>query len=170
MFLKIANGRGMQHYGLQEVFFKCNGSESKDLIGLKFQVIDVRKLLLVVRRLMEKASLGNRQRMEQKSCQPLLTVATNSCRVQFMLFDVCVRKCFVGVVTLVREHSCLAQVKHASHPPSFSKEVSHCGGFESVTDDTKRARSTTAEVTVLFKALEQFTQQIQVLLEKGRGE
>ena len=160
VLLKIANGGDMQHYGLQEVFFKCNGSENKDWIGLKFQVIDVRKFLLVVRRLMEKASLGNRQRMEQKSCQPFLTVATNSCRVQFMLFDVCVRKCFVGVVTLVREHSCLVQVKQASHPPSFSKEVSHFGGFESVTGDTKRARSTTSEVTVLFKALEQFTQQI----------
>ena len=101
----------MQHYGVKEVFFKCVGSESKDLIGLSFQVIDVRKLLLVVRRLMEKVLLGNRQRMEQKSCQPVLTVATNSCRVQFMLCDVCVRKCFVGVVTLVREHSCLAQVR-----------------------------------------------------------
>ena len=108
--------------------------------------------------------------MEQKSCQPLLTVSTNSCRVQFMLVDVCVRKCFVSVVTLVRENSCLAQVKQASHPQSFSKEVSHCDRAESVTCDTKRARSTTAEVTVLFKALEQFTQQIQVLLEMGRGE
>ena len=35
----------MQHYELKEVFFKYNGSESKDLMSLSFQVIDVRKFV-----------------------------------------------------------------------------------------------------------------------------
>ena len=33
----------MQHYGEKEVTFKFDGGESKDPIGLKFQVTDVRK-------------------------------------------------------------------------------------------------------------------------------
>ena len=52
MLLKTANGGDMQHYGDKEVSFKYN--ESKDPIGLKFQVTDVRKPLLAVRSLVEK--------------------------------------------------------------------------------------------------------------------
>ena len=39
----------MQHYGEKEVTFKYDGGESKDSIGLKFQVTDVRNPLLAVR-------------------------------------------------------------------------------------------------------------------------
>ena len=44
------------NYGEKEVTFKYDGGESKDQIGLRFQVIDVRKPLLAVRRLVE---MGN---------------------------------------------------------------------------------------------------------------
>ena len=40
----------------REVTFKYDGGESKDPIGLKFQVTDDRKPLLVVRRLVEKGN------------------------------------------------------------------------------------------------------------------
>ena len=53
MLLRTANGGDMQHYGEKEVTFKCDGGESKDPIGLKFQVTDVRKPLLAVCRLVE---------------------------------------------------------------------------------------------------------------------
>ena len=46
----------MQHYGEKEVTFKYNRGDSKDPIGLKFQVTDVRKPLLAVRRLVEKGN------------------------------------------------------------------------------------------------------------------
>ena len=54
--LRTANGGDMQHYGEKEVTFKYDGGESKDPIGLKFQVTDVRKPLLAVRRLVEKGN------------------------------------------------------------------------------------------------------------------
>ena len=46
----------MQHYGEKEVIFKYDGGENKDPIGLKFQVTDVRKLLLAVRRLVDEGN------------------------------------------------------------------------------------------------------------------
>ena len=54
--LRTANGGDMQHYGEKEVTFKYDGGESKDPIDLKFQVTDVRKPLLAVRRLVEKGN------------------------------------------------------------------------------------------------------------------
>ena len=56
MLLRTANGGDMQHYGQKEVTFNYDGGESKDPIGLKFQVTDVRKPLLAVRRLVEKGN------------------------------------------------------------------------------------------------------------------
>jgi hypothetical protein len=54
MILKTANGGDMGHYGQKEVIFKhANG---KDPIGLTFQVTDVKKPLLAVRRLVEKGN------------------------------------------------------------------------------------------------------------------
>ena len=54
MILKTANGGDMQHYGQKEVTFEhTNG---KDPVGLTFQVTDVKKPPLAVRRLVEKGS------------------------------------------------------------------------------------------------------------------
>jgi hypothetical protein len=54
MILKTANGGDMRHYGQKEVIFKhANG---KDPIGLTFQVTDVKKPLLAVRRLVERGN------------------------------------------------------------------------------------------------------------------
>jgi hypothetical protein len=52
--LKTANGADMNHYGEKEVTFKYKGGEGKEAVGIKFQVTDVRKPLLAVRRLVEK--------------------------------------------------------------------------------------------------------------------
>jgi hypothetical protein len=52
--LKTANGADMNHYGEKEVMFKYKGGENKDAVGIKFQVTDVRKPLLAVRRLVER--------------------------------------------------------------------------------------------------------------------
>ena len=46
MLLRTANGGDMQHYGEKEVTFKYDGGENKDPIGLKFQVTDVRLVLV----------------------------------------------------------------------------------------------------------------------------
>jgi hypothetical protein len=54
LVLKTANGGEMQHYGEKQVTFR--GPEAEDIIGLKFQVTDVRKPLLSVRRLTEKGN------------------------------------------------------------------------------------------------------------------
>ena len=56
MRLKTANGGDMQHYGEKEVLFRYEGGERKDPVGIKFQVTDVRKPLLAVRRLVEKGN------------------------------------------------------------------------------------------------------------------
>ena len=56
MVLRTANGGDMQHYGEKEVLFKYEGGENRDPVGLKFQVTDVRKPLLAVRRLVEKGN------------------------------------------------------------------------------------------------------------------
>jgi hypothetical protein len=56
MILRTANGGDMDHYGEEEVIFKYDGGEDKDPVGLKFQVTDVRKPLLAVRRLVEKGN------------------------------------------------------------------------------------------------------------------
>jgi hypothetical protein len=56
MILKTANGGDMGHYGQKEVLFKCGGIEGKEPMGLTFQVTDVRKPLLAVRRLVEKGN------------------------------------------------------------------------------------------------------------------
>ena len=55
LVLKTANGGDMEHHGQKEVFFKCGG-ENKEPMGLTFQVTDVKKPLLAVRRLVEKGS------------------------------------------------------------------------------------------------------------------
>ena len=52
--LKTANGADMGHYGEKEVMFKYKGGENKEPVGIKFQVTDVKKPLLAVRRLVEK--------------------------------------------------------------------------------------------------------------------
>ena len=54
MILKTANGGDMGHYGQKEVIFEH--ANSKDPIGLTFQVTDVKKPLLAVRRLVEKGN------------------------------------------------------------------------------------------------------------------
>ena len=61
-----ANGGDMQHYGEKEVTFKYDGGENKDPIGLKFQVTDVRKPLLAVRRLVEKGTKSCWQEMMRR--------------------------------------------------------------------------------------------------------
>ena len=53
--LKTGKGGEMGHYGEKDVTFKC-GSE-QNIVGLKFQVTDVRKPLLAVRRLVEKGNV-----------------------------------------------------------------------------------------------------------------
>ena len=54
MLLRTANGGDMEHYGEKEIIFKYEGGETADPVGLRFQVTDVRKPLLAVRRLVEK--------------------------------------------------------------------------------------------------------------------
>jgi hypothetical protein len=54
MILKTANGGDMKHYGEKQVTFKH--VNSKDPVGLTFQVTDVKKPLLAVRRLVEKGN------------------------------------------------------------------------------------------------------------------
>ncbi len=56
MVLRTANGGDMEHYGEKEVIFKYEGGETADPVGLRFQVTDVRKPLLAVRRLVEKGN------------------------------------------------------------------------------------------------------------------
>ena len=53
--LKTANGEEMGHYGEKDITFK-NG-DGGDLVGLKFQVTDVRKPLLAVKRLVENGNV-----------------------------------------------------------------------------------------------------------------
>ena len=54
LILKTANGGDMKHYGQKEIIFKHEGG--KEPIGLTFQVTDVKKPLLAVRRLVEKGN------------------------------------------------------------------------------------------------------------------
>ena len=54
LVLKTANGGEMKHYGEKQVTFR--GPLAEDIIGLKFQVTDVRKPLLSVRRLTDKGN------------------------------------------------------------------------------------------------------------------
>ena len=56
MLLRTANGGDMEHYGEKEIIFKYEGGEMADPVGLRFQVTDVRKPLLAVRRLVEKGN------------------------------------------------------------------------------------------------------------------
>ena len=51
--LKTANGADMKHYGEKDVTF---GGAGNEVVGLKFQVADVRKPLLAVRRFLEKGT------------------------------------------------------------------------------------------------------------------
>ena len=51
--LMTANGGKMGHYGEKEVTFRNDGS----IVGLRFQVTDVKKPLLAVRRLVEKGNV-----------------------------------------------------------------------------------------------------------------
>jgi hypothetical protein len=53
--LRTANGGEMKHYGEKHVTFKYAGA--KGPVGLKFQVTDVKKPLLAVRRLVEKGNV-----------------------------------------------------------------------------------------------------------------
>ena len=55
IILKTANGGEMSHYGEKEVTFQSGAQD--DVIGLKFQVTDVKKPLLAVRRLVEKGNV-----------------------------------------------------------------------------------------------------------------
>jgi hypothetical protein len=52
--LRTANGADMTHYGEKEITFKYKGGENKEAVGIKFQVTDVKKPLLAVRRLVER--------------------------------------------------------------------------------------------------------------------
>ena len=61
--LRTANGGEMRHYGEKQVTFRYQGGEGRDPVGLKFQVTDVRRPLLAVRRLVEK---GNTVVMSEK--------------------------------------------------------------------------------------------------------
>ena len=49
ILLRTANGCEMGHYGEKEITFRSG--EEEEVIGLKFQVTDVKKPLLAVRRL-----------------------------------------------------------------------------------------------------------------------
>jgi hypothetical protein len=53
--LRTANGGEMRHYGEKHVTFKFDGA--KGPVGLKFQVTDVKKPLLAVRRLVERGNV-----------------------------------------------------------------------------------------------------------------
>jgi hypothetical protein len=53
--LRTANGGEMKHYGEKQVTFKYEGA--KVPVGLKFQVTDVKRPLLAVRRLVEKGNV-----------------------------------------------------------------------------------------------------------------
>ena len=46
----------MEHYGQKEILFRCNSGEGKEPIDLTFQVTDVKKPLLAVRRLVERGN------------------------------------------------------------------------------------------------------------------
>ena len=53
ILLRTANGSDMNYYGEKNITFKSDS----DIIGLKFQVTDVRKPLLAARRLVEKGNI-----------------------------------------------------------------------------------------------------------------
>ena len=53
--MKTANGGDMNHYGEKKITFR--GKDSEEVVGLTFQVTDVRKPLLAVRRLVEKGNV-----------------------------------------------------------------------------------------------------------------
>lgn len=53
--LRTANGGEMRHYGEKEITFTSGGEP--EVIGLRFQVTDVKKPLLAVRRLVEKGNI-----------------------------------------------------------------------------------------------------------------
>ena len=55
--LRIASGGEMTHYGEKHITFRYRGGENKDPVGLKFQVTDVKKPLLAVRRLVENGNV-----------------------------------------------------------------------------------------------------------------
>ena len=53
--MRTANGGEMKHYGEKDITFRSG--ESEYIVGLKFQVTDVKKPLLAVRRLVEKGDI-----------------------------------------------------------------------------------------------------------------
>jgi hypothetical protein len=55
ILLRTANGGEMGHYGTKEITFRSG--EEEEVIGLRFQVTDVRKPLLAVRRLVERGNV-----------------------------------------------------------------------------------------------------------------
>ena len=57
ILLKTANGGEMGHYGEKRITFTHDGDRGKEVVGLKFQVTNVRKPLLAVRRLVEHGSV-----------------------------------------------------------------------------------------------------------------
>ena len=57
ILLKTANGGEMGHNGEKCITFTHDGDGDKEVVGLKFQVTDVRKPLLAVRRLVERGSV-----------------------------------------------------------------------------------------------------------------
>ena len=58
----------MRHYGEKHITFRYRGGENKDPVGLKFQVTDVKKPLLAVRRLVEKGNVVVLAEVEGESC------------------------------------------------------------------------------------------------------
>ena len=65
--LRTASGGDMKHYGEKLITFKYKGGEAKDPVGLKFQVTDVKKPLLAVRRLVEKGNVVMLSNVEGES-------------------------------------------------------------------------------------------------------
>lgn len=55
IILKTANGGSMAHYGEKKITFK--GKNDDEVVGLTFQVTDVKKPLLAVRRLVERGNV-----------------------------------------------------------------------------------------------------------------
>ena len=73
IILKTASGGEMGHYGEKEVTFRTG--TDVDVVGLKFQVTDVKKLLLPVKRLVEKGNVGDvragaRPKLSYNVCRP----------------------------------------------------------------------------------------------------
>ena len=56
---KTANGGERGHYGEKRITITHDGDGGKEVVGLKFQVTDVRKLLFAVWRIVEHGSVAS---------------------------------------------------------------------------------------------------------------